>query len=429
MPDTYCDQHVFNQLYARGRFNEKGTKYFGKIAIVSSQLINTRWPVTRYFSSHHNVLHLVGELEEVRVHVFREVHRLLCNSSISRSIDIITSTSMMTSATVCSSNSGDSCDGYHFHGKLGRLPVDVVFLQNNTMTALLQRRDMSVKNALRHYDDINVTADAALPSDVSDEVDRLQTITAHMCDGSRLVNFENRFSQCYGWYMQVFELASRSLCRRPLPHPHRHQHQTHPELLELCNSTPDTVITANNRSDDEMTAAALGLWMRDMHVAIQSIFNANFFANSSTDFERNYGMALHLLRAAKASQISPQERRFLCHKEALFASSFGDHIMRSSGNVLAALQSAKDAVAIMASCLHDTSVHDDEFRGFAQEYITVATALAALYEMVPDVTQAAEWYGTALHNAKALYSDFPQERKSLRSVIENIHIKIQRMQK
>jgi hypothetical protein len=172
-PGTFCDQHVFNRLYAQAINN---TETALKIKIFPANTFNSRWPVTDKFHYTDKVLHLMGETDNFRFDVASHAAATVCYH--------IQSSRQAASALMISSLQGDQVTIAEFpfqlditHSLLNSLfrkplqdkynqlisrlttPVDIPLqLQDNTVTDVLIIFDTASQLCDETRPSINITA-------------------------------------------------------------------------------------------------------------------------------------------------------------------------------------------------------------------------------------------------------------------------------
>jgi hypothetical protein len=77
---TGMDQHVFDLLWKKNTLDMQS-----HIAILPPDVINSRFPITRYHNDNSHVLHLAGASSAVRRHVFRHACQILCSAVMTQS--------------------------------------------------------------------------------------------------------------------------------------------------------------------------------------------------------------------------------------------------------------------------------------------------------------------------------------------------------
>ena len=358
---TFCDQHVFNKLYAAlGNMQSK-------ITILDAGSINSRWPAIETFKATDRVLHLMGETHPYRLAVMKHASASLC-SNYNTNTDIDSNTDIFTDTKI-----NIKSDDYKV-----RLKFSKNLLRKLARDALLAKRAELLslcksENGLENK-----------PS--MDDFQKLHEATVDVCDDRRQYLSDSR-KKCLSLFEEIYQVNSI-------------QTQIYTSVDVNIHGGMEKEATKDREKlvfhYDQMTKILFDLVY---------FSDASSILQASTRFQEGLDSLAALVDLRRKENII-----YIEHKRAILFGYLARHHQRMS-NWTGVVEHATIAVDVMGSVLHQVDQDAPDFSGFLLQYIESCTQLARAYEALEAYPEGLHWANLARVNAQSLFKEYPGEER------------------
>lgn len=368
MTDSFCDQHVLNKLLK----NATDRNFVG---ITHPKAINSQWPAIDNFNEYDCILHLMGETDEIRNAVSRNLAERVCR------VDPMASSS--------------------------KSPYNRVHL---TRKQLIEIRSHSVQAAWN----LSVVQ-CSIADALEHDFNQLDRIISHECSRVKripLADSNNEYQLCQKMLLEAIDIHLKHLthiARRTgsadgvegSVGERRVLHLT--RLLMLRFNIFELIITRTAESDRENVAFENVV----INAAFQVLKQIETL-QSALDMQFAYNVA------------------FTRHKRGMVFGLLSEYYQRTR-QWDTALEQEMVCITELAGALEHTTQEQLEFAGFVLAYVRSAARLAEVFRRKARLSEAEEWANIALNNANLLYASGINEERQRIAELKSIHALRQRV--
>ena len=371
MPGTFCDQHVFNKLYAALKANGQSHK----VAILANNAVNSRWPALETFSSNDRVLHLMGETTPYRTAVARFASQGICqarNKAMQNNVR-------------------------------GEITADVLEPHILPQLGFSQNRLVSLaRMSLEEVRDRLFTKCAATTA-VEEDFDRLHEAITNTCDDKRPY-LSSTPQQCETLFLREFQLTLQAL-----------NHSTVPVKVDAHGSfdMPAEMLATNK-------SGSYRLYLADHMTKV--LYDIVYFtpkARKQQAAQRMLDSLTELSAYVNMNQV--ENRRYFAHKRGLLHAQLCTFYMLE-GDWQVALHDGVQAVDELSAVMTMTDQANPDFSGFLLEYIEISSKIAEIFIHLTAFSDAVEWAEIALQNAETLFQTYSGEERVMAQQLAKLHL-------
>ena len=375
---TFCDQHVFNKLYAA--LGEKQNK----VTILDAGAINSRWPAIETFKSTDRVLHLMGETHPYRLAVMKHASASLC-SNYKTNINTITDTETNT-------NTNNHKVKLKFSKRLLRKLASEALMSKRTELLALCKSGSGSDNGSEHEHEIK-------PS--MEDFQKLHEATVDVCDDRRQYLSGSR-EKCLVLFEEIYQVNLL---------------QTQMEMTPMQTSVNVNVngVIENEATKDTITGTDVALDREKLvfhHDQMTKVlFDLVYFSDAASILQASIRFLEGLNSLATLVDLRHKENMvYIEHKRAILFGYLARHHQKLS-NWTGVVEHSTIAIDIMGSILHQVDQDAPDFSGFLLQYIESCTQLARAYEAQEAYPEGLHWANLARVNAQSLFKEYPGEER------------------